>query len=110
MAANQPTLFDAPLAPAFAGPEYTPALDRERLTKQHERVLGVMLDGQWRTLGELCARLNKLYPGTIFPEPSISAQIRHLKKPAFGSYDVSKRRRGNVSSGLYEFHVSQPKG
>ena len=40
----------------------------------------------WLTLEEL-ARL------TQFGEASISAQLRHLRKPWYGGYEVEKRRR-----------------
>ncbi|GAC1617817.1 MAG: hypothetical protein PVS2B2_02360 [Candidatus Acidiferrum sp.] len=42
--------------------------------------------GTWLTLDEL-ARL------THYPQTSISAQLRHLRKPANGSFLVEKRRR-----------------
>ena len=40
----------------------------------------------WLTLGEL-AKL------THYPPASISAQLRHLRKPEFGGYEVEKRQR-----------------
>jgi rhamnogalacturonyl hydrolase YesR len=41
---------------------------------------------QWMTLGELSRK-------TRYPEASISAQLRHLRKAANGGYVVKKRRR-----------------
>jgi hypothetical protein len=41
----------------------------------------------WLTLDEL-AKL------THYPPASISAQLRHLRKPEFGGYEVKKRQRG----------------
>lgn len=106
---NQPTLFDVPSAPAFAGPEYTPALDRERLTTQYGAILDFMLaQTGWLTLSEIVAALRKLHPSIGFPENSVQAQLRNIRKEP--RYLVEKRRRGNLTSGLYEFHVSQPKG
>jgi hypothetical protein len=48
--------------------------------------------GSWLTLRELSQL-------TQFGEASISAQLRHLRKPKYGSYVVEKRvRRGAVIS------------
>lgn len=84
----------------FNGPEYKPELDHDRLACQHVIIRDLMLDGIWRTLGEI-------EEATKFPQASISAQIRHLRKERFGGYLVSKRRRGNVKNGLYEYSVSK---
>jgi hypothetical protein len=40
----------------------------------------------WMTLEELARK-------TRFPEPSISAQLRHLRKAEHGAFTVAKRRR-----------------
>jgi len=40
----------------------------------------------WMTLEELARK-------THFPEPSISAQLRHLRKAEHGGFEVEKRRR-----------------
>jgi hypothetical protein len=61
---------------------------------QMERVRNFMLRGEefgggsapWRTLGEI-ARV------TRYPEASVSAQLRHLRKQRFGGYRVKKRLR-----------------
>ena len=84
--------------PEFGGPEYDPALDEERLTKQMGRVYACMIDGKWRTLGEICQI-------TGDPEASISAQLRHLRKPSFGAYLVKRRRRGDRKNGLFEYQL-----
>ena len=61
-----------------------------RLRKQREVIRDVMLSaGQcatWLTLDEL-AKL------THYPPASISAQLRHMRKPRFGAYEVVKRSR-----------------
>jgi hypothetical protein len=63
---------------------------RMQLRKQQEVIRDVMLSaGQcatWLTLDEL-AKL------THYPPASISAQLRHLRKPRFGAYEVVKRCR-----------------
>lgn len=56
-----------------------------------------MRDEHWRTLSEIAQVLG-------YPEASISAQLRHLRKPDFGSYLVDKRRRPN-SPGYWEYRV-----
>jgi hypothetical protein len=58
--------------------------------KQREVIRDVMLSagecGTWLTLDEL----SKL---TQYPPASISAQLRHMRKPQFGGYEVVKRCR-----------------
>ena len=86
------------LDPKFNGPDYDPQLDWTRLTKQHERVREIMRDGNWRTLKEISKICGD-------PESSVSAQLRHLRKPRFGSWIVDKRRRGNRKQGLFEYRL-----
>jgi hypothetical protein len=87
--------------PGFNGPYYEPAQDDERLTKQHDRIKRVMLDGAWRSLAEI----EKL---TGDPPASISAQLRHLRKKRFGSWNVEVRSRGIREDGLYEYRLLPP--
>jgi hypothetical protein len=87
--------------PHFNGPDYDPALDHDRLINQVDRIRALMLDGRWRTLYEI-----RILTGD--PEASISAQLRHLRKPRFGSYLVDKRRRGKGKSGLFEYRLVAP--
>ncbi len=85
----------------FDGASYDPAYDNTRLEKQLGRVYESMIDGQWRTLGEISHLTND-------PEASISAQLRHLRKTRFGSYVVNRRHRGDRSVGLYEYQLLKP--
>ena len=66
-----------------------------RVRTQRDVVRDVMLSanecGAWLTLAELRAM-------TRYPETSISAQLRHLKKPQFGNYELEKQPR--PSAGL----------
>ena len=89
----------------FDGPAYSPEHDRVRLTGQLERIVDVMKDGEWRTLGGIAALAHA-------PEASVSAQLRHLRKPRFGKHTVLKRRRGDPGDGLYEYRLilNQPLG
>lgn len=87
--------------PGFDGATYRPSIDYTRLRTQFLRVRGLMLDGAWRTLEEIAR-------GTGDPIASISAQLRHLRKPRFGSYTVERRVRYEDSDGLYEYRVLPP--
>ncbi len=60
---------------------------------QREVLRDVMLSanecGTWLTLAELSAM-------TRYPAASISAQLRHLKKPQFGNYELEKQLRAGA--------------
>lgn len=85
----------------FNGSDFDQAVDGPRLSRQHERIRALMLDGRWRTLDEIAA-------ATGDPAASVSAQLRHLRKERFGSYVVTKRSRGDRAAGLFEYHVAAP--
>lgn len=82
----------------FNGPAYTPEYDLARLSSQQAKVKAVMGDGNWHTIEEV----TRLVGGG---ESSVSAQIRHLKKPRFGSNTIDRRRRGDKSQGLFEYRL-----
>ena len=82
----------------FDGPDYQHALDFSRLTGQIERIFTTMADKQWRTLREIESITND-------PQASISAQLRHLRKPKFGNHQLHKRRRGDRTKGLFEYSL-----
>lgn len=82
----------------FNGSDYIPKLDNERLTGQIKRIFDLMKDGKWRTFSEI-------EENTGDPQPSISAQLRHLRKDRFGSHSVNKRRRGVETNGLFEYQL-----
>jgi hypothetical protein len=79
----------------FDGADYQPRRDDDRLTGQIKRVWDCMKDSGWRTLGQISDE-------TGDPEASVSAQLRHLRKPRFGGHDVTKEFVGN---GLYRYRV-----
>jgi hypothetical protein len=89
----------------FDGAVYDPQFDDARLDKQLGRVWSVVQDGRWRTLREIAQQ-------THDPEASISAQLRHLRKPRFGGYIIKKRNRGDRVRGLYEYRCERyaPRG
>ena len=81
----------------------------DRMPTQLDVVRQVMLLAaqydSWMTLEELARK-------THFPEPSISAQLRHLRKQQHGSFTVSKRRRAsdealrsNTRERVWEYQV-----
>lgn len=78
------------------GPAFSEALDGKRIADQRETIRTYMLMREWATLHEISADLG-------FPESSVSAQLRHLRKPEFGMHEVAKRRRGR--SGCWEYRV-----
>ena len=82
----------------FNGSDYVPILDDKRLTGQLKRIYDLMKDGKWRTLQEIRGITND-------PEASISAQLRHLRKERFGRHTVIKRRKGELSKGLFEYKL-----
>jgi hypothetical protein len=67
------------------------------------RVFAALQGGRWLTLPEL-------HNLTGDPVSSISAQIRHLRKPEHGSHTIGKRRRGESRRGLYEYRLIEPQG
>ena len=79
------------------GPAYNERLDGERIRKQHEVIRDLTLGFEWWTLHEISER-------TGYPEASISAQLRHLRKKRFGGYTVNKRRR-EEEGGTWEYQV-----
>lgn len=84
----------------FDGAAYDHEIDSPRLIGQHAEILALMLDGRWRTLAEIES-------ATGYPQASISAQLRHLRKPRFGGYEVDKRRR-TTDGGTWEYRVFKP--
>ena len=79
----------------FDGADYVRKRDDPRLKSQLQRVFEFMRDGKWHTLGEAAA-------ATGDPEASVSAQLRHLRKPRFGGHTVERRY---VRDGLYEYKL-----
>lgn len=87
----------------FDGHHYDPDLDRKRLTDQmliiFETLYLSYLEGDtWLTIREI----NMLMPFE-FPEPSISAQLRNMRKARFGGLDVRGRYRGGTRIYEYKF-------
>jgi hypothetical protein len=85
-------------APLFDGRTFIHELDGGRLGKQLQVVRALMLDGQWRTLGEISE-------ATGYGEASVSARLRDCRKERFGGHQVQRRRRGDGRRGLFEYRI-----
>lgn len=79
----------------FDGSDYAPARDNHRLTGQLRRVWAFMSSGNWETLASISS-------ATGDPAPSVSAQLRHLRKPRFGGHTIQKQYEG---AGLYTYRL-----
>jgi hypothetical protein len=79
----------------FNGADYVPARDNPRLSSQYQRIFDLMQDGEWRTLADISG-------ATGDPPASVSAQLRHMRKPRFGAHNVEREHRGH---GLYAYRV-----
>ncbi len=95
-----PGLFERIIEPMphFDGPAYDPEFDHARLTGQMGRIYELMADGCWRTLREIA-------DVTGDPAASVSAQLRHFRKPRFGRHTVERQIRGEREGGLYEYRL-----
>lgn len=93
---------DAQLALDLYGPRdgvtFDPARDTSRLNRQALAVWRVMRDGQWHTLAELSG-------ATGYPEASVSARLRDLRKRRFGSRRVDRMYLGD---GLHAYKYVAP--
>lgn len=79
---------------SFSGATYEPEHDERRLTHQMERVRRCIETGWW-TVPEIAEV-------TGDPHPSISAQIRNLRKPPL-FFEAPRRRRGGRAKDLWEY-------
>ena len=82
------------------GPAYDAEIDQPRLGRQLEAIKTLMLDNGWYTLAEIEA-------ATSFPQASISANLRHLRKSQFGKYQMEKRRR-EPDGGVWVYRLKMP--
>lgn len=83
------------LALQFDGSTYDHERDGSRLAEQTRAVFSVMKDGQYRTLSALAQM-------TGAPEASVSARLRDLRKPRFGSHTVNRQYLGK---GLFQYQL-----
>lgn len=83
------------------GPAYDSVLDGERIRRQMQTIKEYMLQEEWKTLQEMENMLH-------YPQASISAELRHLRKVRFGGYAVDKRRRQCAVGKVWEYRVRVP--
>lgn len=84
----------------FDGATFEPAKDAVRLTTELYAVRELMLDGKWRSLGQIVWALS--ITGKNWSEAGVSARLRDLRKPRFGGYRVDRQR---IQGGLFEYRV-----
>ena len=109
----QMTVTNGPLpagTPGFSGSDFDPARDAVRLYSQIKRLEDHMRDGAWRTVSRIALELTRKHPGERFPENSVQAQLRNLRKPVFGGYTVTKRRVYGEGSSLWEYRITKLRG
>lgn len=80
----------------FDGATFDPSRDASRLSAQLDAVRELMLDGCWRTLGEIRDALN------LPPDAAVGTRVRDLRKPQFGGYIVDPQY---VSRGVWRYRV-----
>lgn len=86
----------------FPGPtEPNEAARQDRLGNQYKAIFALMQDGVPRTLDEISTAVERSY-GVRCPPASASAQLRHMRKDAFGSHVVLKE---HVGRGLYRYQL-----
>ena len=74
------------------GPAYSESLDGNRIRKLQDAIYTYMSDGKWHTLAEISS--------LGYPESSVSAQLRHLRKPKFGGHHIIKKY---IDNGLWMY-------
>lgn len=83
------------MSQAFDGKTYNPEEDYERLASQLQAVTNIMSDNEWHTLAELHAEVGG-------SEAAISARVRDLRKPKYGSRTIMRRY---VGYGVWEYRM-----
>lgn len=87
---------------SFDGSEYNPGRDDARLGNQLCDIFNLMSDGRWRTIQVIARRLN-------YPENSVQAQLRHLRKAKHGAWIVTKKKNRERSN-LFYYQMRNPDG
>ncbi len=84
----------------FDGNYYNEKNDKVRLTKQLQGVYNCIRSGSWQTVQEIADITN-------YPQASISAQLRNLRKERFGGMDVEGRYRSGTR--IFEYKLNKNK-
>lgn len=89
----------------FSGSDYVAERDHEALANQIDRVRVTMGDQKWRSVASLQRRIQERY-GITDPENSLQAQLRNLRKPEHGGFEVLRdRRTPNGERGYYVYKL-----
>lgn len=83
----------------FKGDTYEAQHDCKRLTGQLAKVFAALSDGRWWCL----SHLTEIAGGS---EAGVSARIRDLRRPEFGSHRIERRRAGG---GLFVYRMCDQK-
>jgi len=86
-----------PLPTLFDGVTINDERDNGRLQEQLTEVRLLVTNMGWWTLGEIAR-------ATGYPEASVSARLRDLRKAKFGGYSVERKY---VSKGLWAYRVTR---
>ncbi len=89
----------------ISGAAYNPEIDEGRLRTQMQQVLDVLSGDerwQWWTVTEIADVLSGHGCPNV-PEPSVSAQIRNLRKRGNGGYLITGRYRKGIR--IYEYRL-----
>ena len=86
-----------PLPTLFDGVTINDERDNGRLAHQLHAVRKLALQLSWFTLKEMA-------DNTGYPEASVSARLRDLRKPKFGGYTVERQHLGG---GLWAYRVTR---
>ena len=86
-----------PLPTLFDGITINDERDNGRLQAQLTEVRLLVTNIGWWTLGEIAR-------ATGYPEASVSARLRDLRKPKFGGYTVERKY---VERGLWAYRVTR---
>jgi hypothetical protein len=84
--------------PHFDGDDYQPDRDHARLKTQLDIIRNAMTGAGPLTLEQISKQ-------TGAPHASVSAQLRNLRKPRFGSFTVVRKHLGR---GLYSYELIRP--
>jgi hypothetical protein len=82
-------------------------IDKVRLKTQLQVIREFLLTRYNVTTGQCWFTLAEIAEVTGYPQASISAQLRHLRKPQYGGYVVEKRPRGDREHGWWEYRVQK---
>ncbi len=98
---RQMSFVDVVPEPKFDGQTCDAPFDSKRLSGQLEKVYRLMIDGEWRTLAQIRTAIG------AGSEAAISARLRDLRKPKFGSHTVERRRHPFTlpSAGLFQYRL-----